>query len=152
MNPYQIVAANGRYYLICNNDKYDNMSNYRLDLITDIELLESPVKPMKKVQGLENGLDLPKHMAESVYMYAGKRVLVKFRAKNYLINDIIDWFGKDVRFTDETKDDCVVTVRVSEDAMFCWALQYGPHVEVLEPVELREMLKTAVADMGEKYK
>ncbi len=152
INPYQIVAANGRYYLICNYDKYDKVSNYRLDLITDIELLETPVKPMQQVKGLENGLDLPKHMAESIYMYSGKSVNAKFRAKNSLINDIIDWFGKNVRFSDATDDTCTATVRVSEEAMVCWALQYGQHVEVLEPAELRERVKAAVADMMEKYK
>ena len=152
INPYQIVAANGRYYLICNYDKYDIVSNYRLDLITDIELLKTPTKPMKQVEGLENGLDLPKHMAESIYMFAGKRITAKVRAKNAIINDIIDWFGKAVKFSDASGEDCVVTVRVSEEAMFCWALQYGPHVEVLEPVELRGRVKTAVAEMMEKYK
>ena len=152
INPYQIVAANGRYYLICNYDKYDKVSNYRLDLITDIELLETPVKPMQQVKGLENGLNLTKHMAESIYMYSGKSVNAKFRAKNSLINDIIDWFGKNVRFSDETDDDCIATVRVSEEAMVCWALQYGQHVEVLEPKELRERIKVAIADMGKRYK
>ncbi len=152
INPYQIVAANGRYYLICNNDKYKKVSNYRLDLITEIKLLTTPVKPMKQVEGLENGLDLPKHMAESIYMFAGKSVTVKFMAKKYLINDIIDWFGKNVRFGSQSHEECVVTVRVNEDAMFCWALQYGPHVEVIEPAELREKIKAAVEKMGEKYK
>ena len=38
INPYQIVATNGRYYLVCNYDKYDNLSNYRVDRIMDIEL------------------------------------------------------------------------------------------------------------------
>lgn len=152
INPYQIVAVNGRYYLICNYDKYKKVSNYRLDLITDIELLTTPAKPMKEVEGLEGGLDLPKHMAESIYMFAGKSITAKFRAKNTIINDIIDWFGKDVKFSNKNEEECDVTVRVSEEAMFCWALQYGPHVEVLEPVELRERVKTAVADMMEKYK
>ena len=48
INPYQIAAINGRYYLICNYDKYDNVANYRLDRITDIEILPVPVKPMKR--------------------------------------------------------------------------------------------------------
>jgi len=151
INPYQMVAANGRYYLICNYDKYSHVSNYRLDLISDIELLDTPAKPMKKVEGLENGLDLPKHMAESIYMFTGKSVTAKFRAKNDIINAIIDWFGKSVKFSAVNADECDVTVRVSEEAMFCWALQYGPHVEVLEPPELRERVKEAVCKMGEKY-
>lgn len=152
INPYQMVAAYGRYYLICNYDKYSRVSHYRLDLITDIELLDTPAKPMKKVEGLENGLDLPKYMAESIYMFTGQSVTVKFRAKTYIINDIIDWFGKKVKFSAVSADECDVTVRVSEEAMLCWALQYGPHVEVLEPPELRERVKTAIKEMEVKYK
>lgn len=152
INPYQIVATNGRYYLICNMDKYSNVANYRLDLITDIELLDTNIKAMKLVEGLENGLDLPKHMAEHLYLFHGKSVTAKFQAKNSIINDIVDWFGKDVKFSNQTKGTCDVTVKVNAEAMFCWALQYGPHVEVLEPAELRERVKAAVADMMEKYK
>ena len=37
INPYQMVATNGRYYLICNYDKYDTLSNYRIDRITGIK-------------------------------------------------------------------------------------------------------------------
>ena len=31
-------------------------------------------------------------MAEHVYLFAGESGLVTFRAKKYLLNDIIDWF------------------------------------------------------------
>ena len=71
VNPYQIAAANGRYYLICNYDKYDNVAHYRLDRITNIKLLPTPAKPMEQVKGLERGFDLPRHMAEHVYLFAG---------------------------------------------------------------------------------
>ena len=79
VNPYQIAATNGRYYLICNHDKYDTVANYRLDRITDIEMLDEPVKPAKQVKGLENGFDLPKHMVEHMYMFAGESEIVTFR-------------------------------------------------------------------------
>ena len=69
INPYQMVATNGRYYLVCNLDKYNNVANFRLDRIAGIRLLDTPVKPMKKVVGLEHGLNLPKHMAEHIYMF-----------------------------------------------------------------------------------
>ena len=98
VNPYQIAATNGRYYLICNYDKYDDVANYRLDRITDIRLLPTPAKPMEKVRGLENGFNLPVHMAEHIYMFAGESGIVTFRAKKYLLNDIIDWFGGGVTF------------------------------------------------------
>ncbi|MCQ2755036.1 MAG: WYL domain-containing protein, partial [bacterium] len=141
INPYQIAAANGRYYLICNYDKYDNVANYRLDRITDIRLLDTPVKPMKQVRGLENGFDLPKHMAEHIYMFGGGSTPVTFVAKKYLINDIIDWFGTEVRFSDETENEVTVSVNVNEEAMRRWAIQYVLHIKVLEPVELVDKVK-----------
>ena len=36
--------------------------------------------------------------------------------------------------------------------MFYWALQYGPYVEILEPIDLRNRIAKAVRDMADKYK
>ena len=151
VNPYQMAAVNGRYYLICNYDKYDDVSNYRVDRITDIKLLETPLKPMKKVKGLEHGLNLPKHMAEHVYMFTGESVPVTFRAKKYLLTDLFDWFGKEMRFTDETEDEVTVGVTVNLDPMRKWALQYALHVKVLKPERLVDMLKEDVKRAAEQY-
>ena len=151
INPYQIVATNGRYYLICNYDDYDNVSNYRLDKITNIRLLESPAKPMKRVVGLEKGLNLPKHMAENIYMFAGESISVKIRAQRYLVGQIIDWFGRDVKFSNDEGETVDVRVNVSEQAMIYWALQYGQHAEVVEPPALREKVRVAVNEIASKY-
>ena len=151
VNPYQMVATNGRYYLVCNYDKYDNAANYRLDRITDIRLLDTPVKPMKKVDGLQNGLDFPKHMAEHIYMFADKTERVTFRAKKYIVTEIIDWFGKDVRFSNETEDEVTAEVRVSKMAMKFWAMQYGEHITVTAPESLVNDIKNALQKAVEKY-
>lgn len=141
VNPYQMAALHGRYYLICNYDKYDNLANYRLDRITDIKLLSTPIKPLSQVQGTGNGLDLPQHMAEHVYMFTGESDMVTFRAKKYLINDIIDWFGGGVTFFDETEEEVGVRVRVNLKAMRRWALQYALHARVLSPESLATQIK-----------
>ena len=141
INPYQIAATNGRYYLICNYDKYDNVSNYRLDRVTNIKLLDTSVKPQNKVKGLENGFNLPKHMAEHLYMFSGDSIPVTFTAKKYLLNDLLDWFGKDITFTDETEDDITVRVTVNEQAMRRWAMQYALHIKILSPASLAEQMK-----------
>jgi len=141
INPYQIAATNGRYYLICNYDKYDNVSNYRLDRITNIKLLDSPAKPQNKVKGLENGFNLPKHMAEHLYMFSGGSIPVTFVAKKYLLNDLLDWFGNDISFTDENETEVTVRVNVNEQAMRRWAMQYALHIKILSPVSLVEQIK-----------
>ncbi len=151
VNPYQIAAVNGRYYLICNYDKYDNVANYRLDRITNIKLLQTPAKPMKEVKGLENGFDFPRHMAEHIYMFTGKSALVTFRAKKYLLNDIIDWFGGEISFFDETEEEVSARVRVNLDAMRRWAMQYALHAKILTPQSLAEEVKKDIKAAAENY-
>ena len=106
---------------------------------------------MKKVAGLESGLNLPRHMAEHIYMFAGESINVSFRAERHLVGEIIDWYGKDVKFSNETDGMVDIRVSVNEQAFIFWALQYGQYVEVLEPPELRDKVKRAAIAIVENY-
>ena len=152
VNPYQIVATNGRFYLIGNYDKYDNVSHYRIDRMTNVQELDDRIKPMKQVSGLENGLNLPKHMAEHIYMFSGPSVMVKLKTTADMFTELVDWFGKDIVVREQTGEDIIVRVNCNENAMRYWALQYGPYVEVLEPKSLRDKLREDIYLMAEKYK
>ena len=145
VDPYQIAATNGRYYLICTDNKHESISNYRLDRITGIELLDERAKPK-----LEDWT-LPRHMAEHIYMYAGKSERVVFRAKRYIVTDIIDWFGTDVVFTDVTEDEVTARVNVNLAAMRLWAMQYGRHIRVTYPESLAEDLKNDLKEALSHY-
>lgn len=151
VNPYQIVATNGRYYLIGNYDAYDDISHYRIDRITDIDILDERIKAHKDVKGMKNGLNLPKHMAEHVYMFNGNTIRVKIQANKKIISDIIDWFGPNVHFSNESEGLCDVTFKANENAVFYWAMQYGEHVRVLEPAFLQERIKNAAKQIAAKY-
>jgi predicted DNA-binding transcriptional regulator YafY len=151
VNPYQLVACNGRYYLIGNYDKYDDVIHFRIDRIASVEILDEKVRDMKTVKGLENGFNLPQHMAEHIYMFSGPSARIRLKASRTAMNDLIDWFGKDFRILRENDEEMIISVGCNEDAMFYWALQYGPSVEVLEPEGLRVRIRDAVAGMAEKY-
>jgi predicted DNA-binding transcriptional regulator YafY len=152
VSPYQMAATNGRYYLIAYRAAYDELSNFRIDRINDIHMLDSPAMPLEKMPGFKYGLDLPRLMAEHVYMYTGESVHAVFEAKKYLVGDIIDWFGPDVNFQPIDTDTIRVSVTVNEQAMVYWALQYGMHIEVKSPQGLRDKIKKAVDEMAEKYR
>lgn len=149
VNPYQMAATNGRYYLICNYDKYDNLSNYRIDRITNIRILDEKRKPMNRLA--DGQWNLPKHMAEHLYMFAGRSIRAKFKADNSIIDQIIDWFGMDVEFRPTNENNSLATVQVNEDAFFYWAMQYGLYIEVLEPADMRERIKQAHETISAKY-
>lgn len=149
INPYQMAATNGRYYLIANYDKYDNISHYRVDRISEIKTLDTPVKKQKN---LTESINLPKHMAELIYMFSGDSGRVTMRIDKGMVSDIIDWFGKDVSFYDERDDRVTASVVVNLQAMRYWAMQYAKYVEVLRPESLREQVKADLLEAVEKYK
>ena len=151
INPYQIVANNGRFYLICNTDKHDNISHYRIDRMTDVRMLTEKIKPMKQVPEVAHGLNLPKHMAEHIYMFSGEGVDVVMLAEKHLMSQLVDWFGTDFRIVEDKNDMLKIRVKVNPEAMKYWALQYGPYVEVLTPVELRDEIAANVSLMNKKY-
>ncbi len=151
INPYQMVAANGRFYLICNHENHDSLAYYRIDRITDIQILKTPIKPLREIPEAKNGLNLPQHLAEHLYMFPGKTERVTFQAKKYLLNDLIDWFGQDIEFSDETAEDVTASVRVNLNAMRMWALQYALHVRILKPEELAEQIKEDLKEAVKNY-
>ncbi len=152
VNPYQMAAKEGKYYLICNYDKYDDISNYRIDRITDVKVLDEPIKPFETLSGAEKErLDLAKYMAEHIYMYTSKNTQVKFRIVKGMISDIIDMFGMNVRFSEETEEYVTVTARVNEQSMKQFAKNYAPDVMVLEPEQLREKVRSELSYAAEQY-
>ena len=151
VNPYQMVANNGRYYLIGNYDSYDDVSHYRIDRITSIEILSESVKPRKDVKELSQGWTIPKHMAEHIYMYSGACVTVKFTADTSLMDELVDWFGKSFRIEEDDNGKMLVTLECNEEAMKYWALQYGDCIEIIAPKSLRAAVKEVVERMAKKY-
>lgn len=151
VNPYQIAAAHGKYYLICNYQSHDDVAHVRLDHIADIRLLDTPVRPTREVKGLERGLDLPRHMAEHVYMFPGPSGPVVFRAKRHLVGSLIDWFGGGIRFSEEGQEEVTARVTVNYEAMRRWALQYALHVRILSPDWLADGVREDLAAANERW-
>ena len=151
VNPYQIVANNGRYYLIGNYDKYDNISHYRLDRMTAVRILDEKRKPISDIPEIDGSLNLPKHMAEHMYMFSGRSVDVIVLAEKQLMSELVDWFGKKFRILEENDDTIRIRVKCNESAMRYIALQYGPYMEVLSPGSLRDQIADDVQRMAVKY-
>ncbi|MBR6030157.1 MAG: WYL domain-containing transcriptional regulator [Clostridia bacterium] len=141
LNPYQLVASEGRYYLICNNDHYDTVSNYRVDRITGIELLETPVKPRSQVIGLEDGLNLQEYVYQNPNMFSGKTENVEFVIPRSAVSLVIDYFGKHVSFYDLEDGQVSCRLMVSGEAMKHWAVQFANIARVTAPASLVEEIR-----------
>ena len=152
VDPYQIACSNGRYYLVGNYEKHDRVTNFRIDLITDVEVLSTKAIPFENLPYKSNSLDLAEYTKYALNMYDGKKVSAIVRLKQERIGDVIDWFGKDITILPGSEDDYIqVRVTGSDNGIRMWAIQYGRLVEVLSPADLREAIRLDVAAIAEKY-
>lgn len=152
ISPYQMAAKDGKYYLICNYDKYDDVSNYRIDRIYDIQILEEKRKPFNKLSGA-NGreLNLEEYMQEHVYMYSSDKVKGKLIIEPRFVDDIIDVFGKDVLFKGREDGRIEVVVNASKDAIILFAKSLMPWVVIEGPESLKREIVRDIKDALKNY-
>lgn len=153
INPYQMAANEGKYYLICNNDEYNDISNFRIDRIRKVEILDEVAKPYETLDWAEGRrLDLSTYMKEHIYMYSSENVRVKFKVVHAMVSDVIDIFGKDVRFLDKDEKYVTVSSKTNEMAMLQFAKRHIPDVVVLEPQRLRDKVREELEKSLEEYR
>ena len=153
VSPYQMILHNQRYYLMAYNAFFGNMVFHRLDHITNIKLRpEHPLVDIRTVKGYESGLNYKDLSSTMPYFFTDKPERITFTADNGIIDQIIEWFGKDVRMLKKDEDHVEVTLTASPNAMEYWALQFLDHVEVTAPESLRERIRVSLDKGREKYK
>lgn len=141
ISPYQMAVSEGKYYLICNYNKYDDISNYRLDRIADLKILDEKARPFKSLKGSNGGsLDLDTYMKKHPYMFAGGNIRVKLRITKPMIGEVIDTFGKDVTFSDEDEQGVTVSFTNNKMAIEEFVKRYMTDVVVLDPERFKNKI------------
>ena len=153
VSPYQLILHNQRYYLMGYSDYWGNMTFHRLDRISNMRLYDKPATPITSVKGYENGIDFKQIASTMPYMYTDTPERIEFIAEEWIVDQIVDWFGRDIKMSKLPDDDKKVKVELvaSPNAMEHWALQYLNYVEVTKPESLREKIKEALIQASKKY-
>ena len=151
VSPYQLILNNQRYYLMAFNEKHKNIGFYRLNRITNISIDEnSLLTDIRTVDGYKSGINYKELSAALPFMYNDKPQTVVLYADEWVVDQIIDWFGFEPTI-ERDGDRIKVTLRVSVSAMEYWAMQYLKSVEIVSPLCLREKIKENLARATEKY-
>lgn len=143
VTPYHVVMYNGKYYMIANHDNYDNASIWRIDLMSEVEILEDSIgRPRKDIKELPARWNATEYMEKHLYMYYDEPIDIQLKIKNNRYTILFDWFGDNfsrIMPLDDEYD--LVKVNCSPNAMVKWALQYSDLVEVVGPKRIRDELK-----------
>lgn len=153
VNPYQIVIANGFYYLIGNYEGYEDISHYRIDKMSDVKIEARNIEDTNRITEYCEANSIKNLLSKQLYMYSGEIKRIVLLVKVDILDEIVDWFGKDfdVLSSIDSQGYVKIAVRTNEQAMQYWALQYACDVEVLEPISLRTRIKDAIKELNRKY-
>lgn len=130
VNPVALVFSEDKYYLVCYNDKYKNLSNYRVDRMDKVEQELNDIDPAECVKGF----NVHKHKKQAFSMYGGELVDVELQIQNDIIDVVVDKFGENIKMKkiDETHSILKARVQISP-TFFSWCFNLGSKLKILSP-------------------
>lgn len=143
VSPYKVAAVNGYYYLIANTDGHNDLSNYRIDRMTELSVQEASARKRETVENGKELSDLPRYIKEHIYMYPGRSVDITLRVSRERISDVLDWFQEGIQIfpVQGSTDEVDIHITANMENVRRWALQYATIVKVISPPDLRKQVK-----------
>lgn len=136
ISPYQLLLHNQRYYLMGYSDYWKHIVYHRLDRISNMEIIDEPLKEIRTIKGYENGIDYKKLSTQMPYFNSTEEPInISFYADEWIIDQVIDWFGKDIDIKKE-KEKVKVTIKALPTPTKYWLLQYIEHITIINPSSL----------------
>ena len=72
VSPYALLWKEDHYYLVCNNEKYDNLINLRIDRMKRVQELSDASRPVIEVSEYKNTFDVADYSSKMFNMFSGK--------------------------------------------------------------------------------
>ncbi len=130
--PAALVYSEDNYYLVCYNRTYKSTTNYRVDRMDDVQLLDAEVDE-DTLQELRE-LDFSEYTKEVFRMYAGPAANVHLRFDESVLGSVYDKFGEKLRVTRTGEHTLETKVRVQvSPTFFGWVFQFGGKMEIIAP-------------------
>ena len=147
-SPYRLVWNGDYYYVVCWNDKYNNISTFRIDrMLSRPEISEEDAVPMPKRMNIDKIINTVFRM----YAVNAERVPVELLCENAMMDAMIDRFGKNVKTRTADEDHFIAEVSVSvNDVFFGWIFGFGGKVKILGPEEQKEKYAAMVRKAAEE--
>ena len=99
VTPYHILVYNDRYYMLANYERYSNLSIWRIDLMSNVKLLEEAGRPKQEIKGMTNTWNGQEYMEQQLNMFDDeemRKLALRIRALDASDEDI-------ARFIEYTK-------------------------------------------------
>ena len=160
ISPYHLVVYHDNYYCIALNQDGSRVLHYRVDLMTNVQMLRNEDGSVVPVQVTAfEGLPLrseywspDKYLAEHFNMSFDEPQPIRIKIKDIDYTILQEWFGNHF---EKTREECengydIVVVNAAPSMIVHWALQYGSYVEIMNE-DIRENIRQELSKLGKLY-
>jgi predicted DNA-binding transcriptional regulator YafY len=144
VNPIVLVFSDDNYYLVCYNDKYKNISNYRVDRMDKVSEDKDAIEPADCVKGF----NIHKHKKQVFSMFLGDVTDIEFMVHKDIIDVVVDKFGEKVKMKKVDEDFAMVyaTVQVSP-TFYAWCFTFGNKLRIVAPYHVTEEIQARAKEI-----
>ncbi len=148
VTPITLCWDSDKYYLIAYSAEHDELRHYRVDRMSDAEMLDESADAF-----VRGRFDAAEHIRRVFGMYSGETVSATLSFDASLVNVILDYFGKDAAISAMDANRVEVRANVSVSPVFLgWMFQFGDRAEVTGPDSLRAAMLELIQANARQYK
>jgi len=145
VSPYAIIYDKQQFYMLGIKEGNKDFFHYRLDRIKNLEELSEKIKINKSEKELEV------YANSSVEAFSGEETEIEAECKEYLLEEVIEKFGKKVEIIPLSKEKFKIKLSVNPFGFKMWAMRNIDIVTVTKPESMVNELKEIIKDATERY-
>lgn len=145
VEPLGLVWNNDRYYLVANYLEENEIRQYRLDRMRNVQMLNDFFVP-------DPSFNLHEYTSKMFHMFGGEMISLEAEFNQELLNMLIDRFGVTANIKDQTDGTIRLKAQVvMSEGLVRWLLRWGADVKVLHPQSLVQRMKEEITKMYDHY-
>jgi predicted DNA-binding transcriptional regulator YafY len=148
ISPLHLLLYLGNWHLISHCHSRGDLRDFVLSRVIEMEILTEPVSEELRTRDIKGMID--RHYG--IFLQGEEKLIrVRFRGRSVsIVRDQLWFAGQQVT---EEKDSLLLSFPVTDyREVLGDILRFGADAEVLEPTELRDLIKETSASMGRLYK
>ena len=133
VEPVALVFNEDNYYMTCYSSRHDSTSNYRVDRMDGVKIIEEPCS--EKAIALRE--QVASYTEQAFKMFSGQPEDVVLEFERGVIGAVYDKFGESVQMMANGESKILATVKVRVSPTFWgWVFQFGSQMKILSPAHV----------------
>ena len=152
LSPYALIWMEDHYYLVCNNEKYDNLMHLRLDRMKSVRCTDDKYRHFSEVCDYKERFDTSDYALKTFNMFGGELCEIELSCNTKILEQVIDRFGDKIHIigVEDGRFSFRIKGLISE-GLVGWIMEFGGDIEVVAPQSLRDMIIQKIEFLEKMY-